>query len=163
MDQGVNISSGAIELLISVLPPSEHLDGPFDRFDALMIRRFGAWTDSARARVIRDLVGLRDELFVAQIDAHARELFRLADKHVGALYFATHPVDPAADGSWLMLRGVPLAFEILARYFAFDFESFPAESFLRRQPNDKRVVQAALLRPRSSPTPHAIRISGGSR
>ena len=163
MDQGINISAGSIELVISVLPPLEHLDSPFHRFEAFMIRRFGAWTDSARARVIRDLVGLRNELFAAQIDAHARELFRLVDKHVGGVYFATHPVEPAADGSWSMWSGLALSFEILGQYFAFDFESFPAEAFLRRQPNDKRVVQATLLRPRSSPFARGSRPPRGSR
>ena len=152
MDHSVDIASNSIELLISVLPPSDRVDGPFDLFLAVMARRFGALLDAADARFTRDLTELRTQLFVTQIDAHARELYRLVDKHVGGLYFATHPLDPASDGSWAMHQGAALAFEILSRYFAFDFESFPAEAFLRRQPHDKRVVQAALLRPLPSPS-----------
>jgi hypothetical protein len=146
MNHNVAIATGSIELVISALPPSERLEGPFDHFETLMTRRFDAWHATVEPREVE---ALRVALFAIQIEAHARELHRLVDKHVGGLYFATHPVDPAHDGAWEMLPGVGLGFEILTRYFRFDFESFPAESFLRRQPGDKRVVQAALMRPRA--------------
>jgi len=152
MDETADIPGDSIELVISVLPPNHRVDGPFDRFDSFMRRRFGAWTERAPRLLIRKIDDLRAELFGMQLDAHVRELHRLVDKHVGGLYFATHPVTPAADGSWSMPQGLPLALEILTHYFDFDFESFPAEAFLRRDPHDKsRVVQATLLRPRPWP------------
>jgi hypothetical protein len=61
----------------------------------------------------------------------------------------TLPVEPVRNGGWLLERGFTECVEELSHHFAFDFEAFPAEAFLRRSHSDRSVVlQAALLRPR---------------
>lgn len=143
------LQDGSLDLAIAVLTPARLLQHPFEYFRELLDRRFG---DLAR-RPSRALAGKLEELqlalFRVQLDAHVRELARVLDARLGRLYFATVPTEKGHHGSWPLERGVTECFDALARYFLFDFETFPAEAFLRRAPEDRAVVlQAALLQPK---------------
>lgn len=143
------LQDGSLDLAIAVLTPARLLQHPFEYFRELLDRRFG---DLARrpSRALADkLEELQLALFRVQLDAHVRELARVLDARLGRLYFATVPTEKGHHGSWPLERGVTECFDALARYFLFDFETFPAEAFLRRAPEDRAVVlQAALLQPK---------------
>ena len=143
------IEDGALDLMISVLAPSRLMEHPYAYFEELMTRRFGAWTTHAREKLVRKLDALRGALFQTQLDAHVRELARLAHPRRGRLYFATMSTEVGPNGSWTLERGITACFEALASHFVFDFDTFPAEAFLRRVSDDRSVVlQASLLRPK---------------
>ncbi len=149
LDVPLPIEDGAFDLVISVLAPSQLMDQPYAYFDELMTRRFGPWGTQPSADLVRKRDALRLTLFQSQLDAHVRELARLTQALHGRMYFATIPAEPAPDGGWLLERGFAECFDTLARYFIFDFDTFPAEAFLRRSRDDRSVVlQAALLRPK---------------
>lgn len=148
LDVPLPLEDGALDLVISVLAPAHVMEQPYGYFCELMRRRFGTCPPDQESAVARRLDVLQLTLFRTQLEAHVRELARLTDPRHGRMYFATLPVE-AADGAWLLDRSATECLDALGRYFAFDFETFPAESFLRRSTDDRAIVlQAALLRPK---------------
>jgi len=142
VDVPLPIEEGSFDLVISVLAPSQLMERPYCYFDSLMRRRFGTWTGSTQPAAVEDL---RIALFRRQLDSYVAELARVTRPVRGRLYFATMPVEPSDDG-WLLERGIAECLEALAAWFAFDFESFAPELFLRRCNGHGGVLQSALLR-----------------
>jgi len=144
------IEDGALDLVISVLAPARLMAQPYTYFAQSMARRFGARVERVRGKLRSKLDELQTALFRTQLDAHIHELARLAHPRHGRLYFATIPAE-VTDGVWSIEHGVAECFEALARVFAFDFDTFPAEAFLRHPPTDRSLlIQAALLRPKTT-------------
>jgi hypothetical protein len=148
------IADGALNFAISVFAPVRLLEQPFAYFDQMMTRRFGAWGQDAAPPLSKLIRELQTSLFEIQLKAHVRELVRQLRPGSGRLYFATVPVEASTSGAWGLERGVSAAFAVLSRHFDFDFDAFPPEAFLRRDPHDRSLVlQAVVLSPRSTTDP----------
>ena len=143
LDVPLPIADGAFELVISMLAMPRMLGQSYGYFDRLMARRFGRWTAEAGSRLSAVIEQLRVALLRKQLEAFGRELARVTHPLTGRLYLAT--LVESSDDGWLMHTGVGLSFEVLATWFAFDFESFAPEAFMRRC-DDASVVQSAVLR-----------------
>jgi hypothetical protein len=151
VDVPLPIEDGLLDLVISVLAPARLMELPFAYFDELMTRRFGAWMANPSSELASEIEDLRRTLFLTQLEAHIRELARLTHPLHGRMYFATLPLEPERAGAWALDRGIADCVDALFRHFAFDFETFPAEAFLRRSRDDQSIVlQAAVLRRKPS-------------
>ncbi|HSD86161.1 MAG TPA: hypothetical protein VLB44_01555 [Kofleriaceae bacterium] len=147
VDVPLPIEDGLLDLVISVLAPVRLMEQPFAYFDELMTRRFGAWLADPSPELAAEIDELRQTLFLTQLEAHMRELARLTHPGHGRMYFATLPLEPENTGAWSLDRGIADCVDALSRHFSFDFETFPAEAFLRRSRDDQSIVlQAAVLR-----------------
>lgn len=151
VDVPLPLEDGVLDLVISLLAPARLMEMPFAYFEELMTRRFGAWMADPSADLAAQIDDLREALFRTQLEAHIQELARLTHPLHGRMYFATLPLEPESDGTWSLDHGISDCVEALSRYFSFDFETLPAEAFLRRSRDDQSIVlQAAVLRRKQS-------------
>jgi hypothetical protein len=150
MSARVGIDDNSVDLLISVLAPSQLMAEPFGRFLEYMLLRFGVWQSASRgSKVTRLTQQLQEDLFRMQIDGHVKELRRLVNDDGGRVYFASRAFESLDGGGWSLAHGVALAFTFVEQHFEFDFDNFSPDRFLRSIPyGTPRLVQAMLLRPR---------------
>lgn len=150
MDLPVDVPTGSLDLVISVLVPTRIGEPSFNYTRGLLRRRFGPSGDAARLAPI--LQRLRAALFRMQIEGHLRELHRLVDKSRGHVCVVTEPVaSTGRENDWALAPGIPLLLELIHRHFTFDFGRLSLASFLRHAsaPDGRaQLVQAVVLRPR---------------
>lgn len=119
------IEDDSVELVTSSMVLSHFDFEPYNYFVALLEDRFGRKQLQAQeAELNAHMEELRTRLFTLQVDAHAREIYRIVKKdnqarvYLSAELFRSYPNSKHS----FVVRDMPGVLEILDKYFLFAFE-----------------------------------------
>lgn len=149
------IPEGSIDLVLSSLVVSQFDHEPYHYFSRLLEEHYSRETLLEKEKSLRPLMEeLRRVLFAAQMEGHAREIYRLVEKNQGRIYFSVELFRSVpGEEDFFLVHEIPKALEILAKYFLFDFQFIPAGNALRESAigEGTSVLQTYILRPVPAP------------
>ncbi|NQV71362.1 MAG: hypothetical protein HQ498_15150, partial [Pseudohongiella sp.] len=128
---------------------------PYGYFTNMLIERFGS--DEVRrheSKLTPLLEMLRDKLFLAQVESHIKEMYRIIKKDLKPRIYLSAELFHSYPGTdrYFLVQHMPKALEIISKYFYFDFnQSFPDNALKKSRVGEgDSVTQCYLLVPKES-------------
>ncbi len=145
----IPVEKNSMDLVTSSMIISQFEFEPYGYFATLLERRFGRDEIIRNQKILTPLMeDLRARLFIAQVDAHLKEMKRIARKDGQArLYLSAELLRSEEDRvRHFLVQGMARVLEIIGTYFDFSFEYFDESTMLTESKlNNGRVVNLNLV------------------
>lgn len=151
----IPVATDSIELATSSMVLSQFDFEPYSYFTNLLIDRFGK-EEIVRheAKLTPLLETLRDKLFLAQVESHIKEMYRIIKKDLKPRIYLSAELFHSQPGTnqYFLVHQMPMALELIGKYFYFDFDQpFPDDALIKSQVGEAwSVTQCYLLTPKQS-------------
>lgn len=150
----MEIDSDSIEFVTSSMVLSQFDAEPYTYFSCLLENKFGrAEILKHETKLIPLMEKLRTRLFVSQVEAHVREMYRILIKDGRSrAYLSAELFRSFADGKrFFLVPDMPKAMEIIGKYFFYEFDDDVAVSTLKKSSlgDGVSVNQCYVLTPKS--------------
>ncbi|MBI5449961.1 MAG: hypothetical protein HY940_01250 [Gammaproteobacteria bacterium] len=149
----LTIPEHSIDLATSSMVVSQFDNEPYSYFSLLLERRFGREQLLAQESQLMPLMErLRRKLFVLLCEGHIHEMWRILSTN-GVAYINLELFRSEDERNYFLTHDMPLALEIIDRYFHFDFTGIEPSQALRptRIGDGISIIDNLLLRPRQQP------------
>lgn len=151
--QAIPIETDSIELATSSMVLSQFDFEPYSYFTNLLINRFGSEEIKRHeSKLTLLLETLRDKLFIAQVESHVKEMYRIIKKDLKPRIYLSAELFHSYPGTdrYFLVHHMPKALEIISKYFYFDFnQPFPEDALVKSQVGEGwSVTQCYLLTPK---------------
>lgn len=153
--QPIPVETNSVELATSSMVLSQFDFEPYSYFTNLLVNRFGIEEIKRHeAKLTPLLETLRDKLFIAQVEAHIKEMYRIIKKDLKPRIYLSAELFHSFPGTdqYFLVNHMPKALDIIGKYFFFDFnQPFPDEALIKSKVGEGwSVTQCYLLTPKES-------------
>lgn len=153
--QALPIEADSIELATSSMVLSQFDFEPYGYFTNQLIGRFGLEEIKQHELKLAPLLEtLRDKLFIAQVESHIKEIYRIIKKDLKPRIYLSAELFHSYPGTdrYFLVQHMPKALEIISKYFYFDFnQPYPEDALIKSQVGEGcSVTQCYLLTARES-------------
>jgi hypothetical protein len=155
----IPLMDDSIDLVTSSMVVSQFDAEPYAFFAQLLMKRFGFDELRKHEAKLKPLVEqLRTRLFVMQVDAHVRELYRILKKDGSARAYLSSELlrsYPGGEEQYFLVQDVVKALEVVDRYFAFELDELLGDQLLSKVAlgDGVSVNQNYVLVPKANPAP----------
>ena len=159
----IPMGEDSIDLVTSSMVLSQFDAEPYAYFSHLLLERFGRDEIMKHEAKLGPLMEkLRSRLFILQVEAHVRELHRILKKdgkaraYVSAELFRSNPMGDVEQ--YFLVQDMPIALEIIGRYFSFEFGPLLEDMILRKSElgDGVSINQNYILIPKAEHAPSFI-------
>ena len=151
--QPIPIAANSIELATSSMVLSQFDFEPYSYFTNLLIARFGSEEIKRHESKLTPLLEtLRDKLFLAQVESHIKEMYRIIKKDLRPRIYLSAELFQSYPGTdhYFLVHHMPKALELIGKYFYFDFnQSSPDAALIKSKVGEAwSVTQCYVLTPK---------------